>query len=590
MKDRSVDALAKYFPFIGWMRTYKRKYLRGDLIAGLTVAVILIPQGMAYAMLAGLPPIIGLYASLVPPFIYALFGSSRQLAVGPVAMDSLLVATGVGAIAKQGSADYVALAVLLAGMVGVIQLLMGIGRVGFLVNFISQPVISGFTSAVALIIGFSQLKNLFGIDIPRSHHIHEVLWNALKEMYVVNVSTLVIGLGSILILLLMKKLSPRLPRQLILIIAATVVVCGLQLNEIGVRIVGAIPEGLPSFSLPDINWLSVQSLLPIAFTISLVAFMEAISVGKAIASRHKYSLNANQELIGIGLANISAGLFNAYPVTGGFSRSAVNDRAGANTGFATIITTIMIAFTLMFFTPLLYYLPVATLAAIIMVSVFGLIDFRRPAYLFKIKKIDCVLLVLTFLSTLILGIESGILIGVSVSLFLFIVQTTTPHYAILGRLPGTDQFRNIKRFPEVETEDDVLILRIDASFYFANVNFLKEKLEGCLYNPERKLKSVIIDLSSVNYLDSSADETLRDIFRKFKEHKIDLYFANIKGPVRDVIKQSGLYNEIGACSFFFSVNEVMHHLKSRKKSHKYCSEELINTDTETDTDTDNTRT
>lgn len=551
-----LDKLAKVMPSIDWVRSYHRQDLSGDVTAGLTVAVMLIPQGMAYALLAGLPPIIGLYASIVPLAIYALFGSSRQLAVGPVAMVSLLVATGVGAIAKPGSGEFIAYAILVSLMVGAIQLGMGVFRLGFLVNFLSHPVVSGFTSAAALIIGFSQLKHLLGVDIQRSHHVHSILWQALQKLGEVNVLTVAIGVGSVVLLMVLKRVKKTFPAALAVVVLGTLAVWLFGLHEQGVAIVGAVPAGLPKPSLPPLDWKAISALLPIALTISFVGFMESISVAKAVARRHRYEVDANQELKGLGLANIAGSLFSAYPVTGGFSRTAVNDQAGARTPLASLITAGVIALALLFLTPLFYYLPKAVLAAIIMVAVFGLVDIAEVKHLWKVKRSDLALLLLTFVATLTLGIEAGILTGVGASLLWFVVRTTRPHTARLGRLPGGEAYRNVDNHPEAQTVEGVLALRIDAQFYFGNVTFLKETLRR-LEVEHGPLRAVVIDASSINQLDSSAAGALDEIAEDHRERGIALTFAGVKHPVMDVMRRAHLDQKLGEDAFFLSVHEAV---------------------------------
>jgi SulP family sulfate permease len=418
--------MKSFFPFINWLGSYKKSNLQGDVGAGLTVAVMLIPQSMAYAMLAGLPPVIGLYSSVIPLLIYALFGSSRQLAVGPVAMISILVAAGVSQYAEPGSAQYISLAVLLAGMVGVFQFIMGITRLGFLVNFFSHPVISGFTSAAALIIGFSQLKHLLGFHIERSHHVHMIIYQAATQLDSTHFITLLIGILSIAALLILKKWKPVFPSALIIVLIATVAVSIFDLKNHGVKVVGSIPEGLPVLKLPELNLAMLENMLPIALTIAFVGFMESISVAKALATRYRYPIDANQELIGLGLANIFGSFFQSYPVTGGFSRSAVNAQAGAKTGLASIITVVVISITLLVLTPLFHNLPISVLAAIIMVAVFGLIDVKEIRHLIRVNRIDLAMLLITFTATLLLGIEPGILTGVIISLIIFSQNNQAP--------------------------------------------------------------------------------------------------------------------------------------------------------------------
>ena len=549
--------IERVLPAWGWLSNYRKEDLSGDLSAGLTVAVMLIPQGMAYALLAGLPPIIGLYASIIPLAIYALFGSSRQLAVGPVAMVSLLVATGVGSLAPAGSSQFLALAILLALMVGALQLAMGVLRLGFLVNFLSHPVVSGFTSAAALIIGLSQLKHLLGVALPRTKHVHQILLSALAKLGEVQPITLAIGASSILLLVLLKRFAPRVPRALVVVFLSTLAVWLLRLDLRGVAIVGTVPAGLPQPSLPTLDLPAMLALLPIALTIALVGFMESISVAKAVARRHRYQVTPNQELIGLGMANLVGAFFSAYPVTGGFSRTAVNDQAGAKTPLASLITAAVIALALLFLTPAFYYLPKAVLAAIIMVAVFGLVDLAEVKHLWHVKRSDLALLGLTFFATLSLGIEEGIATGVLASLLWFVVRTTRPHSAVLGQLPATEVYRNIKNHPEAQTLDGVLALRVDAQFYFGNVTFLKDTLRSLEAKATERLQVVVIDASSINSLDSSAAAALEEIAEDYAERGLRLLFAGTKMPVREVMARSGLLAHLGQESFFLRVHDAM---------------------------------
>ena len=555
-----MKKLESFIPALKWIREYDRDALKGDVVAGFTTAVMLIPQGMAYAMLAGLPPIVGLYASTVPLVLYAFFGTSRRLAVGPVAMVSLLTAAGVGAIADGGTAAYVGYAVLLALMVGVMQLGMGLVRAGFLTNFLSHPVLSGFTSAAALIIGFSQLKHLLGIDLERSKHIHTIVIQAFEQLGSIQPITFVIGAASVGLLLTLKKWKPMFPRALAVVVLATLAVWGLGLHEsASVAIVQDVPAGLPALTMPTFTWDAVMQLLPTAITISLVAFMESIAVAKRVAAKHgqEDEIDANRELTGLGLANIGAAFFGGYPVTGGFSRTAVNEQAGAKTGFAGVITALVIAATLMLLTPLFYFLPKAVLAAIIMTAVFGLIDVKEVVHLWEVKKGDLAILAITFVATLTLGIEEGILIGVGTSLLWFIIRSTRPHYAVIGRLPGTTHYRNVERYPDAETVPHVLGLRVDSQYYFGNVSFLKDTLREEEANMDGELRAVVIDATSINQLDSSADAALHQIVDDYRDRGVEIFFAGTKGPVRDVMHRSGLWDKIGPEHFKRSVDEAM---------------------------------
>ena len=558
-----------YMPILEWLPRYDKRHLGGDLSAGLTVGVMLIPQGMAYAMIAGLPPIYGLYASTLPLIIYALLGTSRQLAVGPVAMVSLLTAAGVGSLAAGGTETYIALAIALALFVGLIQFLLGAFRLGFLVNFLSHPVISGFTSAAALIIGLSQLKHLLGVDIARSHHVHEIVLEAIGRVSEINMTTLLIGLGGVLLIIGAKRLHKAIPGPLLAVVFGILLVWGLGLAQQGVKIVGAVPGGLPSFSVPQIQYSTIQDLLPIALAIALVSFMESIAVAKAIQAKHKdYEVVANQELIALGAANIGGAFLQSYPVTGGFSRTAVNDQSGAKTGLAAVFSAALIVLTLLFLTPLFYYLPKAILASVIMVAVFGLIDVKEAKHLWKADRSDFWMLIITFLATLGLGIEQGIGIGVVLSLGFIIFRTSRPHIAELGQVPGTPYYRNVERFETVLQKDDLLIIRLDAQLYFANVDFFKDKMQALIQSkPENKLRTIIINAESINAIDSTAMHAISDLIDDWRKHDLAVYLTGVKGPVRDALVKGHLMEKIGSQNFYMSVQEgVDAHLRREPSS------------------------
>lgn len=551
-----MNILRRLLPIASQLSEYGRDQLRGDLSAGLTVGIMLIPQGMAYALIAGLPAIYGLYASLVPLVVYALFGTSRQLAVGPVAMVSLLVAAAVAPLAHGNTELYVGLALLLSLMVGVLQFGLGIARFGFLVNFLSHPVLSGFTSAAAVIIGLSQLKHLLGIDLPRSNYIHEILWAALGRLGDVHGPTLLLGLGSIVLLVGLRQWNRSLPGALVAVAVTTVAVWALGLTEQGVAIVGSVPSGLPSPSTPPLDWTYLRQLAPSALAIGLVGFMESIAVAKVYAGRHRYEVDANQELVGLGLANIAGAFFSAYPTTGGFSRTAVNDEAGAQTNLAAVISAGIIALTLLFLTPLFYYLPKAVLAAIVMVAVFGLIDVEEARYLWRVDRRDFALMVLTFLATLTLGIEQGILVGVLVSLIVVIYESSTPHTALMGRLPDTETYRNLKRNPDALTRSHVVVVRMDANLYFANASTFQDLVLD-LDVKDPALEAVVVDMYPVNQIDSTATHTLQKVIEACRRHGVALYLAGVKGPVKDVLDAAGLIDELGEDRFFLEVHDAV---------------------------------
>ncbi len=400
-----------------WIKNYKSTDFNPDLIAGLTVGVMLIPQGMAYAMIAGLPPIYGLYASTIPLIVYGLFGTSRQLSVAPVAIDSLLTASGVSLIAQAGSEDYIALAITLALCVGIIQFSLGVSRLGFLINFLSHPVIQGFTSAAAIIIGLSQLKHLLGINMPGREHIQDILTYLVKEIGNTHLLTLAIGMSGIAFLITFRKFAPSIPGSLILVALTIIVIRLFHLDQYGIQIIGFIPRGLPAPSIPLIDFSMLRKLLPTAFAIAMVSFMESSAVAKSIQSRHlTYKIIPNRELMAIGMANMMGSIFKSFPVSGGFSRSVVNDQAGARTGMASIISALLVILTLLLLTPLFYYLPNAILASIVLVAVYRLINVKEAKRLWYVDRKDFMMMLVTFLGTLFFGIITGIGIGVLLSL------------------------------------------------------------------------------------------------------------------------------------------------------------------------------
>ena len=545
--------IKKLLPIVDWLPGYSKSDFYQDLPAGITVGIMLVPQGMAYALIAGLPLVYGLYASLVPQVIYALTGTSRHLAVGPVAMDSLLVAAGLTAIAMVGTDRYIELAIALALMVGFIQLLLGILKAGFLVNFLSKPIVSGFTSAAAIIIGANQLTNLLGVDLPRDNQIHKLLYTLLDSLGGLHLTTLLMGLSAMLLLVVLSKYKGKIkvPATLLVVAAGIFVVKLLQLNEKGVAVVGVIPEGLPSFSLPSINAADFTQLLPIATTLALIAFVEAYSVAKAIEEKHNYKIDADQELRALGLANIFGALFKSYPTTGGFSRTAVNDQAGAVTPMASLISAALIALTLLFFTPLFYHLPKTVLAAIVMVAVSGLVDFKLPVLLWKNHKIEAILLLITFTVTATVGMPEGIGSGVGLSIVVLVFKQMRPHFAELGEIEGV--FRNVKRFENACVRENVLIIRFDDAVNFANHRFLNSSIKDLLDARNKKVETVVLCAESIGYIDASGLAGLESLIDDLEKKGIGFRLAAAIGPVRDVIGTSTLINKIGKTRCFTSI-------------------------------------
>ena len=538
-----------------WLRRYRRSDLPSDLIAGLTVAVMLVPQGMAYALLAGMPPVAGLYASTVPLVAYALVGSSRALAVGPVAIMSLLTLAGVGALAEPGSAEFIALAGMLALMVGVMQLALGLLRGGVIVAFLSHAVVSGFTSAAAIVIGLSQLKHLVGVPLESGHPLGALIELARRASEV-HPATLALGLGAIALLVLGKRLAPRFPTPLLMVSVATALVAVFGLGDVGVRTVGVVPAGLPLPRLPDAPLSALWSLLPTALTIAFVGFMESIAVARSLAAKDRERIDADRELSGLGLANLAAGVLSAFPVTGGFSRSAVNHQAGARSPLASVVTALLVALTLLALTPLFVNLPQAALAGLVMVAVTGLIDLREPGHLWRVRRSDALTLLITFAATLLIGVEPGLLAGIAFSLAVFVWRSAFPHIAVMGRLDEQGVWRNVARYPEVRLSRQLVVLRPDASLYFANATYLRDVVERALAERPDAM-GLVLDLSAVNDVDAVGLDSLERLMAELDQRGLEVHLAGMKGPVRDVAARAGWTERHAARAYHLGLDQAV---------------------------------
>jgi SulP family sulfate permease len=561
--------IKKIIPILEWLPNYNFSLFRGDLIAGITVGIVLIPQGIAYALIAGLPPIYGLYCALVPQVMYAIFGSSRQVAIGPVAMDSLIVATGVSTLALAGSESYISIAILLALMVGAIQFIMGVFSLGFIVNFLSKPVITGFTSAVALIIGCNQFRNFFGVELVQSDQIQIILEDIWRQIDDFNFHTTGIGLFSALLIIIFRKINKKIPNALIVVILGVLIMKFFNKSFTDVSIVKDIPSGLPKFGIPDFDLALLRELLPIALTLVMVGYLETISIGKSLeAKQDEYRIRPNQELIALGISNMVGSLFKAYPSASSFSRSAINQESGAKTGMAALIAVVMVIITLLFLMPLFYYLPKTVLSAIIIVAVFGLINFKEARFLWKANQLDFCLMLATFLATLLLGIEFGIVTGVGLSLIILIFRTSRPYVAILGKVPNSNFYKNKERFEEVLIDDDILVFRFDAQLFYANASYFRDRLEQMMDKKGKALKLIVLDAESINRVDSTGIEMLKERILCCQKKGILFYFAGVKGPVRDDLFRSEILEVIDIKHFFMRSNQAVMFYKTGDRRHQ----------------------
>ncbi len=549
-------------PVLDWGRRYDRATFAGDAVAALIVTIMLIPQSLAYALLAGLPPEAGLYASVAPLLLYAVFGSSRVLAVGPVAVVSLMTAAAVGEHAPPGSAAYWPVAITLAFLSGAMLLAMGLLRLGFIANFLSHPVISGFITASGLLIAASQLKTLMGVQ-AQGHNFVDLLLALARQAAQTHWLTLTVGmLATAFLFWVRKRLKPLLiawgqgPRladflakagPVAVIAVTTGLAWGLDWPSQGMKIVGAIPQGLPPFKLPSWDLALWRDLAMPALLISVVGFVESVSVGQTLAAKRRQRIAPDQELVALGASNLGAALTGGFPVTGGFARSVVNFDAGAQTPAAGVFTAAGILLATLFLTPALYYLPQATLAATIIVAVLSLVDFGILRRTWAYSKPDFAAVAATLLATLALGVEPGLLVGVGVSLALYLWRTSRPHIATVGLVPGTEHFRNVLRHA-VRTSPALLSLRVDESLYFANARSLEDHVNDAVA-AQPALRHVVLQCSAVNAIDASALESLEAIEHRLRDAGITLHLSEVKGPVMDRLRRTDFLRQLGGQVF-----------------------------------------
>ncbi len=552
------------FPLLQDLKVYDRQLFKWDLLAGLTVGVVLIPQALAYAMLAGLPAIYGLYAAIFPLVIYALMGTSRQLSMGPAALLSLLIVAGVSQLAKPGSAEFIQWAMVLAFMVGLLQFLLGIFHLGFLVNFLSTPVISGFTSASALIIMTTQASSLMGVDLGPNHHFPVLIRNLFHSIQSVHGVTILVGGTTLAGLLMIRRVKRNLPGALFAILYGILITEAFHLDQQGLAVLGDIPRGLPIPILPLFSLKASMDLLPSVLSISLMGFVISIAVARAVPTQHRRErLVPDQELVAQGLANLTGSFFHGFPVAGSFARTAVNYQAGANTGVASIISAAMVLLTVLLLTPLFRTLPLAVLGAIIVVAVSDLFQWRAAWKLFKTDRRDLLMLTATFATTLFMGMETGIITGVVLSLSALIYSSSRPHYAVLGRLPSTTIYKNIDRFEEAEEEEGVLIIRPDARLYFGNKEYVREIIEKeVAARPETEL--IILDAVSISAMDSTAVEMMKSLQQDLLEEGIRMQMIGLIGPVRDILQRNGMESLVGSNQIYTRIHDVV--LKFREET------------------------
>ena len=557
-----MQRFARYLPVLDWGRTYSREALSNDLIAAVIVTIMLIPQSLAYALLAGLPPEAGIYASIVPIILYAMFGTSRALAVGPVAVVSLMTAVAVGQVAEQGTMGYAAAALSLALLSGGILLVMGLFRLGFLANFLSHPVIAGFITASGVLIAASQIKHILGVS-AEGHTLIEIVLSIMRHLGEIDIITLVIGGAATAFLFWVRRglkpalrnlgLSPRLADvatkagPVAAVVVTTLAVWAFGLADRGVKIVGDVPQSLPPLTLPALSPDLLGALFVPALLISIIGFVESISVAQTLAAKKRQRIDPNQELIGLGAANLGAAFTGGYPVTGGFARSVVNFDAGAETPAAGAFTALGLAIAAVALTPLVYFLPTATLAATIVVAVLSLVDFSILKKTWAYSKADFYAVSATILLTLGFGVEAGVSAGVLLSIGLHLYKTSRPHVAEVGLVPGTQHFRNINRH-RVETDEGLLTLRVDESLYFVNAHFLEELILNRVAGNDA-LRHIVLMCSAVNEIDFSALERLEAINKRLGELGIGLHLSEVKGPVMDRLKTTHFLDELNGQVF-----------------------------------------
>jgi len=555
-------------PVVTWLPKYDRSWLRFDLLAGLTLAAFAVPDGMAYASLAGLPPQYGLYAALVAPLVYFLFATSRQAVVGPSSSEAILLASVLAVIALGDPYRYVMLASFTAILVGIIALTVWLLRMGFLVNLISAPVLKGFLVGTGLVIIMSQIPKIMGIAGAPQDFLDKGVY-ILQNLGGVNPYSMAIGIIGLGILLVLEKKAPGLPGSLVLVVGSIIITSLSSLPEKGVAIVGSVPSGIPCFSIPNVTVGDFSSVFPLALALFLLAYVELTTITRMYAKTNNYEIKTDQELIGLGMASIGTGFFQGFPVAGSFSKSAVNNRAGALTPLAGAIAGLFIMLVVLFFTGFLFYLPLPILAALIIAAVVKMVDFPGFFHIWSVNKYEVYIAMITFAGVLIFGILFGVVIGVFLSLVGILYNISFPHIPVEGRIPGTTLYGDIARKPIKEELSGVLVLRVDAPLIFANAHILQSRVNELIQEQATPVKLVVIDLSPSPIIDITATEILKDLKTDLVKKDISLRIANANGKVRDILRAAGVDGTTGEVKLDSSVNDVIKAWTSEQQDLSY---------------------
>ncbi|MDQ3633474.1 MAG: sulfate permease [Acidobacteriota bacterium] len=545
MSLKNYINIQDFLPFLSWLKDYDKNKLYKDFIAGITVAIILIPQVMAYAILAGLPPVYGLYAAFLGTAVASLWGSSRHLSTGPAALVSFLVLTALVPIATPESPEFIALAIILALIIGLIQLLMGIFKLGFIMNFISHSVISGFTTAAAIIIAATQIPSLFGFTVEKHEYVFLNFYEIIKSIPNTNLLTLTIGLISVILIISAKRrFSKAFPISLIVMIIGILLSFLLNFEARNVAVIGEIDANLRLPSIPKLSVGNILELLPSALIIAIIGFLEGFAISKAICHKSKQKIDINQELVGQGLGNIASSIFKGFPIAGSFSRTAVNYAAGAVTGFSSVFVSLFVLLTILFLTPLLQFLPKAILSAVVISALVDLIEFSKFRETFNLSGTDGIVISLTFLFSFILKPDDAIFIGIVVSLVLFLRKTIVADVVELVFVMEEERFKQITFGTELKVFPNILILRIDMSIFFANANNIVEQISEFINQRGEDLDHLVINFSGVNYVDVSGCEILNEYFEELWEQDIKIYSMYRKKQVRDIMRRSGMQDKL----------------------------------------------